>query len=279
MTCTLPECLPFTKMHGCGNDFVFIDNRELRIPQACMEDMARKICRRAFGVGADGLAFLEAAPATSQAHYIWHFYNADGSRAEMCGNGSRCAARLAVKLGMAPSEHILGTDAGLIHAVVKGEHTIKVELTKPENISLSTTLSFDDKELTVHFATVGVPHAVVMVEDVTALDVKSMGAALRYHTHFAPAGTNVNFVQVLTPSSILLRTYERGVEDETYACGTGAAAAVFIGGELGLCKSPVSVKTTGGEVLGIYLEEERVFLEGGASITFCGEINTKELGL
>lgn len=272
--------VPFHKLHGCGNDFVFIDNRHLKLSVEAMPDWARSICRRAFGVGADGLVFLDTAPQGHEADYIWHFYNADGSRAEMCGNASRCAAVLAVDLGFAGPRHAFGTDAGIVHAVADVEAGYaKVELTRPRDLAARTTLELEGTPFTVHFVNTGVPHAVVFSDSVDGLDLRRLGAALRYHPHFSPAGTNANFASIIDRRTIHLRTYERGVEDETYACGTGAAATAFIAHTLGLTDASVGVRTSGGEVLGIDIEDGSIFLSGKAVRVFSGEMHPEGLGL
>lgn len=280
MTRTPRTTLPFFKMQGCGNDFVFIDNRSLKLPVSAMEEWAQKICKRSFAVGADGLVFLEEAPDSADLDYRWHFYNADGSRAEMCGNASRCAALLACELGFAGTQHVLGTDAGPVRARVDAANgTVKVELTPPKELSLSNVLPFEGFTHEVHFVNTGVPHAVWLDNNAAELDVRKLGAALRYHDRFAPAGTNANFVTVLDSSNILLRTYERGVEDETYACGTGAAAGAVITHALGLTGPQVTVRSSGGELLDISLEDGSVFLEGKALLIYSGEINLEALNL
>jgi diaminopimelate epimerase len=272
--------VPFFKMHGSGNDFVLLDNRSLGLPREAMAQWARRICRTAFGVGADGLILLNRAPAGAPADYVWDFYNADGSRAAMCGNGSRCAARLAYELGMAGREHVLGTDAGPIRARVNPQAgTVRVQLTPPHGLTLDTALDVDGRQCTVHFVDTGVPHAVLFPEGLAALDVRALGRALRTHPHFAPAGTNVNFARVDAPDAMTLRTYERGVENETYACGTGAAATVLVANALGLVGEEVRVTTSGGEVLQIGLENGTVFLEGPAVTTYRGEMFLDSLGL
>ncbi|WP_449242997.1 diaminopimelate epimerase [Desulfovibrio sp.] len=272
--------VPFHKMQGCGNDFVVIDNRSARVPEADMAEWARKVCRKAFGVGADGLFFLEDAPADSGLAYRWHFYNSDGSRAEMCGNASRCAARLAHAIGLAPERHSFGTDAGPIAAeVFPASGLVKVQLTPPRDLTLDIDLSLDADILRLHFVVMGVPHAVFFVEDVAAVNVRKLGHDIRFHGRFAPAGTNVNFVQVQDKGRMLLRTYERGVEDETYACGTGAAASQIVAASLGLTGPSAALTTTGGETLGVSLEDGKVFLQGAAELTFRGELFPRALGL
>ena len=274
--------VPFYKMQGSGNDFIVIDNRELRVPVADMERWAQKVCARAFGVYGDGLFFLEESddPALS---YRWHFYNSDGSRAEMCGNASRCAGRLAHALGMAPAEHVFGTDAGPIKAKVLTEGPdagrVKVQLTPPKDIVTDIELAVDDQPLTVHFANTGVPHVVVFVDDVSKVEIMDMGPKLRYHEHFAPAGTNVNFAQVVDGSTLLLRTYERGVEGETLACGTGASATQLLANRLGLTGTKADLTTTSGEQLTVTVEGGSLFLQGAAELTFKGELFLEPMGL
>lgn len=277
------ESFTFFKMQGCGNDFVAIDNREYRIPVAVMPEWARKTCARAFGICADGLFFLENAPAGSGLDYCWNFYNADGSRAEMCGNASRCAAKLAQRLGLAPAKQLFGTDAGPIRAevITSGPDAgqVKVRLTPPSRLELHKTIFVNDDPVTVHFVNTGVPHAVVLVNDVASVDVPTLGLTLRYHEAFAPAGTNVNFVQTISPTKLLLRTYERGVEAETYACGTGAAASQLVAHRLGLTGPSAKLTTTGGEVLTVHLDEAGIQLQGNATLVFTGEASLQALGL
>lgn len=272
--------VPFYKLQGCGNDFVAIDNRVLRLPRELMAQWAVKICPRAFGVGADGLFFLEAASPGSGADVVWHFFNADGSRAEMCGNASRCAGRLIHALGLGGERHVLRTDAGPVAVAVDvAAGLVKVQLTEPRGLALGARLPVLGEELLVHFVNTGVPHAVVPVADVAAVDVAAVGRALRFHEHFAPAGTNVNFVQVLDRGHARMRTYERGVEAETYACGTGACAVHVVLDALGLVEAELASTSTGGEVLTTSLEGGRVFLKGAAELTFTGELNVPALGL
>lgn len=277
------QTVPFYKMQGCGNDFVAVDNRELRIPETVMADWAKKVCARAFGIAADGIFFLENAAKDSGLDYRWHFYNNDGSRAEMCGNASRCAAKLAHAIGLAPDEHVFGTDAGPIRARVftEGENAglVRVQLTPPKRLALNIPLAFKGESFEVHFVDTGVPHTVVLVKDAAEVDVPTVGSVIRFHEHFQPAGTNVNFVEIKDAGHLICRTYERGVEAETYACGTGAAASQVIAHSLGLTAPEAAVTTSGGEVLGVILEEGQPHLQGAATLVFTGTLNLEALGL
>ncbi len=272
----------FYKLHGSGNDFIIIpmEKNKLNLNTNEMSHWAKKLCTRKFSVGADGLIFLtKKGLSVDNASYKWHFYNSDGSRAEMCGNGSRCAARLAYELDYAPEEHIFETDAGPIYAhVYPGQHLVRVQLTKPFDLNMNISLDIDNKNYIVHFVNSGVPHTVVFDENVEELDVKLLGKKIRFHKRFAPKGTNVNFVKVKGKNSLYLRTYERGVEDETYACGTGAAASAYIAYKKGLVKdTEVSVTTSGGEELIITIKDNTLYLTGGATLVYQGILNSKEI--
>ncbi|HJD96295.1 diaminopimelate epimerase [Mailhella massiliensis] len=264
----------FHKMHGCGNDFIFIDNREAKVSVPEMASWTKTLCHRKTGIGADGLLFLDRTPEGRKGDFIWHFYNADGSRAEMCGNASRCASWLAVDLGLAGRTLCFGTDAGIIHASVDVEHMrARVELTRPQGMALHTPLEVEGKTYDVHFVNTGVPHAVLLCEDCDRVDVEHLGRLFRYHEHFAPKGTNVNFVTVTGRGSLHVRTYERGVEGETLACGTGAAASTCIAHALGLTDCSVNVTTSGKELLGIELVDGSVFLSGAVARVFTGVLD------
>jgi diaminopimelate epimerase len=265
-------------MHGSGNDFVLVDNREAHLSADQIAGLAEPVCKRKFGVGADGLIVLDVTSKGSGADYIWHFYNSDGSAAEMCGNGSRCAARLAFELGLAGRDHVLGTTAGPIRAhVLDGSSEVKVQMTDPIGLALDTPLQVNGSELTVHFVNTGVPHAVVFGNNVKSVDVNVLGRAIRTHEHFAPAGANVNFAQVKDKQHILLRTYERGVEDETFACGTGACAAAYVAHALGLTDPEVAITTSGGEILHISIQEGTVFLQGKTAKVASGRFYPEAL--
>ncbi len=264
--------IPFKKMHGSGNDFILIDNRQNWIEPDKAPKAAVRYCKRHFGIGADGMILIEDS---RKADFRWHFFNADGSRADMCGNGGRCAARFAVLQGICGPELKFETGAGIIEASVK-DALVKLQLTPPKDLKTDIRITIHDKERTIDFINTGVPHAVLFPADIEAEPVFETGRVVRYHKAFSPEGTNVNFVKVTGPSSILVRTYERGVEDETHACGTGAVASALIAGLKGLVEPPVEVKTWGGEKLKIYFQKDerpsfrKVYLEGTAVLVYSG---------
>jgi len=265
----------FTKMQASGNDFILIRNLEGLVTPEEAPELARKLCRRRLSVGADGLILIEP-PRDPRNAFSWRFFNADGTEAEMCGNGGRCAARFAVEEGLAGPELTFETLAGEIRAEVRGAR-VKVALTPPRDLRLDLSLSLEGQTLSLHFVNTGVPHAVLFVEDLEETPVEDLGRRIRFHEHFAPAGTNVNFVRVLARDRIALRTYERGVEEETLACGTGAAAAAYVAVKRGLVEPPVSVLTRGGETLRLYLQEERIFLEGDTRKVYRGYLYPEAL--
>jgi diaminopimelate epimerase len=265
--------IPFMKMSGSGNDFILIDHREPFLKEKSLKDFVLKTCRRRVSVGADGLILIERS---KKADFRWRFYNADGSEAEMCGNGGRCAARFAYLKGIAGPSLKFETLAGILSARVDGKK-VKLEMTKPFGLKLDETIVIDGEKKIFSSLNTGVPHAVLFVENLEKLDILPIGKAIRYHSFFAPKGTNADFVQVEKGSQLSIRTYERGVEDETLACGTGAVASALIAAFKGLVKSPVSIKTRGGEVLTVYFEIEgkevkKVFFEGDVHIIYEAEM-------
>ncbi len=266
--------IPFWKMSGSGNDFIVIDHRKPLLPPSQIPEFVMRVCRRGLSVGADGVIFVTTS---TRAHYAWHFYNADGGEAEMCGNGSRCVARFAMLTGIAPARHTFETLAGLIHAEVLPEGRVRVGLPDPSNLKLNLTLDLEGETHLGHAVNTGVPHLVYFVEDLERLDLVRLGRATRYHRQFAPAGTNVNFVRPIDPHTLQIRTYERGVEDETLACGTGAIAASLVGAALGKVLPPVTLQTRSGILLGVDFKQAGeqytdISLTGDARMIIQGEL-------
>ena len=263
----------FTKMNGAGNDFVLIDNRQGNV-RLRPEEIVR-ICHRQRGVGADGIMLL-VPPRNGQAEWAWDFYNSDGSTAEMCGNGARCFARYVQREAGSNGRLTFETGAGVITAMFEGER-VKINLTEPKDLRLNEQIQLASGPAEIHSLNTGVPHAVLFVPDADQAMVQGLGAEIRYHQKFAPRGTNVNFVQVLGPGSIRVRTYERGVEGETLACGTGVTASAMIAAKLNGFGSPVQVKVQGGDLLEVNFREENgafkdVHLTGPADFVFDGQL-------
>jgi diaminopimelate epimerase len=266
--------IEFRKMSASGNDFIVVDNRDGRVYEAFKDakDFTVKVCRRHHSVGADGLILIE----DSKKHdFRWRFFNADGSEAEMCGNGGRCAARFAFLNGIARESMAFETIAGVIKAQVDGKR-VKLQLTTPSEIKLDYPVGLEDKEIFLSSVNTGVPHAVLIVDDVNRMPVEDLGRRVRHHNVFGKKGTNVDFVQIINDRKAKIRTYERGVEGETLACGTGAVAAGVILKEKGLLKSPLTMLTRGGETLKVYIDGE-VYLEGDTRIIYEGRLNEEAL--
>jgi len=274
------EGLEFFKLCASGNDFIVIFNFDGKISPEEGSFLAKKLCRNKFSVSADGLILLEK-PSSEKASFAWRFFNADGGEAEMCGNGARCVSRLVVEKGLFKSPFYFETKAGLIYAEVRGKR-VKVALTDPKDLHLNFVIRTEYEWFMAHFVNTWVPHVVIFWENLDKLPIEKIAPEIRYHEMFAPAGTNVNFVSVVRdgPRAYLkIRTYERGVEAETLACGTGSAAAAYISYKLGLLSPPIEVLTKGGEVLKIYIEEkeEKIFLEGDTLFVFEGQIREDAL--
>lgn len=260
-------------MDGAGNDFVLIDDRaqKLKLDPA----QVAQICHRQRGVGADGL--MRLIPASSGgADWAWDFYNSDGSHAEMCGNGARCFARFVQKVTGLKRPFTFETGAGIITASCEGE-LVTINLMKPKDLRLDEKVTLSIGTQVIHSLTVGNPHAVVFVPDADQAMVNELGREIRQHPHFAPRGTNVNFVQRLDKGTLRVRTYERGVEGETLACGTGVSAAALISARLHNFTSPVRALVQGGDSLEVSFKQDNgefadVRLTGPANFVFEGKI-------
>jgi diaminopimelate epimerase len=267
--------LDFVKMNGAGNDFILIDNRSGQVQLTT--EQVRRLCHRQRGIGADGL-FLLVPNRSGRAEWSWDFYNSDGSRAEMCGNGARCFARFIQRVAGvgATNQTSFETLAGIITARFQGE-LVTVNLTPPKDLRLNEVIAAAGAKVEVHSLNTGVPHAVILVPEADRAMVQQLGAEIRYHDHFKPKGTNVNFVQVLGPNYIRVRTYERGVEGETLACGTGVSASALVVARLRQFTSPVKVQVQGGDVLEVSWTEtaegfSNVTLKGPAEFVYSGRI-------
>ena len=272
------ETLEFWKMSGSGNDFILIDNRDGKVAEGEMGRLVERICRRRESVGADGLIFLTRS---DQCDFAWRFFNPDGAEAEMCGNGGRCVARFAHLRGIAGPKMTFETLAGPISAEVTGR-VVKLLMPDPSGLEMDIDLAHEPGWLSMDFINTGVPHAVIQVKEIADHPVVEQGRAIRYHTMFSPEGTNADFIKVIGSDLIEMRTYERGVEDETLACGTGAIASALVASVRGTVSSPVRVRTKGGEELQIHFQKEGdkfspVWLEGSTSIAYQAQLHEEAI--
>jgi len=271
------EPIAFHKMNGCGNDFIIIDGRSAQVPSD-LATFVQRVCRRKLSIGADGLILIEQS---DRYDFQWQFYNADGSRAEMCGNGARCAARFAHELGIAGQKMIFNTDAGPIEAEMQGAQ-VKLKMTPPKDCRIDYDIDMSGKKQILSSINTGVPHVVLELDELAEAEIVPQGREIRYHEAFAPAGTNVNFAYLAGERSLQVRTYERGVEDETLACGTGCVAAALVTAARQGWPSPIPVTTRSGGILTIYFQKDGdsfrdVYLEGDARIVYTGEIQPDAL--
>ncbi len=272
--------LPFVKMHGAGNDFVMVDHRDLarlpgaRLPAASLDGpRIAALCDRRKGIGADGLIVI--GPGSSPgAAFRMTYYNADGGEAEMCGNGARCSVAHAHRLGLAPAACRFDTWSGPLEGWVHGPGDIEITLPPWRDLVLEVGLT-DTPWPAQSSCNTGVPHLVVPVTDVDAVPLAEWGPRLRRHPRFGAAGTNVNWVSPDGPGGgWRIRTFERGVEAETLACGTGASASAVILCALGRATSPVRLHTRGGDELAVAVDREAgtLRLRGPALVAFAGDV-------
>ena len=262
-------------MSGAGNDFVVVDNRSKKIRNGSRA--ARILCDRRWGVGADGLLLLEKS---RKADYRMMYFNADGSYGGMCGNGGRCIARYAVLHGIAPRKHQFEALKYIYVASVRGTE-IDLSMKDPCELQLHKRIRVGGKTVSASFVDTGSPHVVVPCnalgrqETLKSIDVVGSGREIRYHAAFKPSGTNVNFVERMKDNSIRIRTYERGVEAETMACGTGSIASAIVASRLWKLKAPIVVFLESGKKLRVEFDDDgtkisNVHLIGSGEICFYG---------
>ena len=265
----------FWKLEGAGNDFLGLDGRAggFKLKRQQIADL----CDRRRGVGADGVLVVEK-PKVRGADFRMRYYNSDGGEAEMCGNGARCFALLARAVsGRKGNELRVQTQAGLLTLRTCGRE-VQVSMTEPTKLRLGKKLVVAGRKVVVDFLNTGVPHAVLFVRSVRSIDVAKQGRAIRYHSAFAPSGTNVNFVEIGRGNRIHVRTYERGVEGETLACGTGVAASSILSNLRRGLRSPILVTTRGGDHLRVGFsmvngQARKVTLQGPARIVYRGVLH------
>lgn len=267
--------MQFSKYEGCGNDFLIFDNRKNSSPVD--RDQIKHLCNRKMGIGADGVILLGNS---SRADFRMRIFNADGSEAEMCGNGIRCLFKFIQELGYSGESYLIETmEKDLRVSTQDGE--VRVEMADPYDIRWNQHLSVGNKSYLVHSMNTGVPHAVIFSDSLQELDVSQLAPPIRHHASFQPKGTNVNFASVQPNGIVKLRTFERGVEAETLACGTGATAAAIIAARLYGLEQPVKVETASGKILKVQFAENNqqihhITLAGPANFIFRGEITLEQ---
>lgn len=257
--------LTFYKYQGTGNDFIMVDNRDLKMPKNDTK-MIQNLCDRRFGIGADGLILLENSEDPLD-DFKMVYYNSDGRQSSMCGNGGRCLVAFAKFLGIIEDSARFTAIDGVHDAEAKGS-SIKLRMKDVSKVSDYEDYTFIDT---------GSPHHVIFTENIKALDIKKEGAAIRYSDTYGDAGTNVNFVEALSESEYSVRTYERGVEDETYSCGTGVTAVALAAFSRGKSRTQKIQLNTPGGILNVEFKKtdegfEEIWLSGPAEQVFKGEI-------
>ena len=255
----------FSKYQGSGNDFILIDDRSSFFPIQD-EKMIRFLCSRHFGVGADGLILLQTS---TLAHFRMRIFNSDGKEADFCGNGIRCLILYLKNLGFQEEAFLIETQQATLPCSIQG-NTVTAQLPHPKVLHWGVTVG-EQEAFVVH---TGVPHAVIFVEDLDEVPVSTLAPRVRFHPHFGPDGVNVNFVKVGSDGTLRMRTYERGIEGETLACGSGAAAAALVASQRESLSSPIRVMTKSGETLEFsvreLLEGKKIEMQGNASLVFEG---------
>ncbi|MBI1950089.1 MAG: diaminopimelate epimerase [Acidobacteria bacterium] len=272
-----PAEMEFFKMSAAGNDFILFDNRQGTLKQEGLADLVRRVCTRALSVGADGVILLGPSPT---ADVRATFFNPDG-RETFCGNGARCAARLAYLKGMAPARMAVETPVMVHRAEVKGTG-VSFEMRDPQGFDDRVEVEVAGERIRGTFVDTGVPHFVVFRPFAESAPIDPLGRALRAHPRFAPDGTNVDFVQPAPGGALSIRTYERGVEGETLACGTGGVAAAIAIASSGMAPSPVALRTRSGATLRVRFEgpprqARGVRLEGEARLVYVGQLTEEAL--
>jgi len=274
----------FAKLSATGNDFILFDNRE-NLFRGDEERLFRTLCTRRVAIGADGILLIEqsakriahsgrepsALSPLPSALFTMRYFNRDGRESEMCGNGARASAYYALHHGLAPAEMQFEVSGDLYHAVVTGNR-VRLRMQKPWDLDLTPRALEEDRLEEGGYVNTGVPHYVLFTPDVEQVDVAGLGVKYRHHAKFQPAGTNVNFVAIDRASHFCLRTYERGVEEETLACGTGTVAAAVFAHLKKQMPFPIHVTTRGGE-LTVYGDAplEKLELEGDVRLVYNGE--------
>lgn len=269
---------PFAKYTGCGNDFLLFDNHEKTFPVA--PSLIESLCCRQSGRGADGVILLEPA-STTQADFRFRIFNSNGSEAEMCGNGLRCFMKWLPTLGHSNSTYRIETEKTILTAT-QVEDKVSIEMGPPQRVQWNIPVRFEGKFIKLHYLNTGVPHVILFTDNVDALDLMKLGPYLRNYSLWMPHGTNVTVAEVKEGPRLKVRTYERGVEGETLACGTGATAAALAAANLYQMPSPILIETRQGDELTVEFQYNgqdfsKVTLTGPAECEHVGEINLLRL--
>jgi diaminopimelate epimerase len=256
--------LPFYKYEGTGNDFIMIDNRELFFPKE-NHSLVKHLCDRCFGIGGDGLILLEN---DSESNFRMVYYNSDGSQSSMCGNGGRCIVALAKRLNIIQDKAVFMAVDGMHHATIFDQNSVSLQMNDVDTIDIKEDYTF---------LNTGSPHHVVFSKNLKNLDVKTLGSQIRYSDLYGATGSNVNFVEQKSATTFAIRTYERGVEDETLSCGTGATAVAIAMHALGKTTSSVVEILVEGGKLEVSFDKinemyTNVCLKGPATFVFKGTI-------
>ncbi|MDD5355898.1 MAG: diaminopimelate epimerase [Candidatus Omnitrophica bacterium] len=274
----MAQKIEFTKLVASGNDFILLDLRN-KHNKLNLKAIARQLCNRKFGIGADGLLVLEKS---KKAGVKMRIFNPDGSEAQMCGNGARCVVYFIARKSNANKAITVETKAGILKAKAHRDN-IEINMTEPKDIKLDSVIKVNNYPLRINFINTGVPHVVILCDGLEKIDVYHLGKLIRFHKAFKPQGTNADFIEPNGLAGIKIRTYERGVEEETLACGTGSVAGAIIYAlklkKAGLFKKDtfsINVDTASGEILKVRLKIINkkigdVWLEGKANIICQGD--------
>lgn len=269
---------PFAKYTGCGNDFLLFDNHEKKFPVA--PSLIESLCRRQGGSGADGVILLEPS-STPQADFRFRIFNSNGSEAEMCGNGLRCFMKWLPTLGHTRHTYRIETEEAILTAT-QSEDEVCIEMGPPRRVQWNIPLRFEGTFIKLHYLNTGVPHVILFTDSVDMIDLMTLGPYLRNYSLWTPYGTNVTVAEKRGKHCLKVRTYERGVEGETLACGTGATAAALAAAHIYEMPSPIVIETRRGDELKVEFLYERqefskVTLTGPAECQHVGEINLLRL--
>lgn len=267
----VPDKVPFSKLSGSGNDFAVLDNRDGTLSHAAGW-LAQRICARRYSVGADGLILIENSATAS---FRVRFFNPDGREFNTCGNGGRCAVRYVFLSGFVERKMTMETNIGIVDAEVTGT-SVKLKLLGPKEIRLNVPITIDGKEIIGHFVQMGDPHFVVRTEELRQQSFVPLARRISHHEAFGQPGANVHFIEIPSRNQINIRSYERGVEDETLACGSGCTATAVATFSSGHCDPPVQFLPQSGIPLTVHFNPENKFqdlyLEGDARLIYRGEL-------